>query len=161
MDQKEVTLAQNPILRSISKNYEDPGDQDLSHHYIPESTTWEAEIGRITVGGQPKQKLVTSYLNKTSQVWQHVPVIPVMWEVKIGGSLSKTSSRQKAQDTIFKKKKRKKERKKKKTKARRVGGMAQVTEYLPSQVQGPEFKSQNHTTTQSTNTGIQMLMELV
>jgi hypothetical protein len=36
--------------------------------------TWEVEFRRITVQGQPTQKLVRHHLNKLSQ-WQ-VPIIP-------------------------------------------------------------------------------------
>jgi hypothetical protein len=52
----------------------------VPHAKIP--ATWEVKIKRIMVQGQPTQKLVRPYHNKTSWAWWHVPVIPVMQEAQ-------------------------------------------------------------------------------
>jgi hypothetical protein len=40
----------------------------------------EAQMGRMTVQGQPRQKAKETPSQPTSWMWWYVPIIPVMWE---------------------------------------------------------------------------------
>jgi hypothetical protein len=63
--------------------------------------TWEAEIRRIMVRGQPWQKKLARS-QPTSRAWRYMPVIPATWEAQVAGSWSEASPRQKC-ETLSKK----------------------------------------------------------
>jgi hypothetical protein len=47
--------------------------------------TWEVEIRRTAVWGQPGQKITKLPSQQKSQTWWHAPVIPTVWEAQVGG----------------------------------------------------------------------------
>jgi hypothetical protein len=36
-------------------------------------------MGRTAIQSQPREKVSEPHLNKTSQMWWHMPVIPAIW----------------------------------------------------------------------------------
>jgi hypothetical protein len=44
------------------------------------SATWEVEVRRIMVSGQPRKKITETSSQQTSQVWYYMPVVPATWE---------------------------------------------------------------------------------
>jgi hypothetical protein len=57
--------------------------------------TWEAEIERLMVQGQPVEKVKKTQTQLTSWVWCHVAVFPAVCEAEIGGSRFKIGLGQK------------------------------------------------------------------
>jgi hypothetical protein len=59
--------------------------------------TWEVEIGRILVQGQPGEKVSETTSQPISGSLQHVLVISAMKEAQVGGSWSEVSPGQKCE----------------------------------------------------------------
>jgi hypothetical protein len=57
--------------------------------------TWETEIRRFTVPGQPRQKVSKTSPQPINQAWWHIFMVPAMWEAEVGGSWSEASPGQK------------------------------------------------------------------
>jgi hypothetical protein len=60
----------------------------------------EAKIGRIVVGGQPKQKVSKTPSQPKSCVWWCTPVIPAPGEAQVGGSQSRPALGKNVRDPI-------------------------------------------------------------
>jgi sporulation protein YlmC with PRC-barrel domain len=56
-------------------------------------TTWVAEIGKIIILGQVRQKVSKPRMSG-SRAWWFVPVIPARWEAEVGGSRSAQANTQ-------------------------------------------------------------------
>jgi hypothetical protein len=76
-------------------------------------TTWEVEIRKITIQGQPGEKLGRTPFQTINWSWWFSPVVPGTWKAWIGGLRSRL-------------------RPYLKNKAKRAVGLVQVLECLPS-----------------------------
>jgi hypothetical protein len=102
----------------------------LAHAYNPIFSgggDWEDCSLRLTL----EQKVCEAPSQLISWVWWYVPLFPVIWEVEIEGTLSR-SAWAKTKDSI-----------RKITKQKRTGGMIQVVECMPSKCEA--LSSNPHT----------------
>jgi hypothetical protein len=63
--------------KEVRKQYKERKGPRCSGKHLPSQATWEAEIRRISVSGQPRQKMfVRTHLDrKKCWAWWHTPVI--------------------------------------------------------------------------------------